>query len=159
MRVSKYSWLGSGVQTLPVEHPDMEKVTAAREKYASIEALMNELGADDAGSFRDMIDEWRVKAQLFSRLRGFIDRVDQITWETPYVPLLSVCHQHKQLAAILQQSSDDLCESHRVQYEKALLEAHRERVRADDADQYSNERLEATFERLVRWSHTVRHTT
>lgn len=96
---------------------------------------------------------------MFNRLQSFVDRIEDITWETPYVPLLSICQQHKMLVSMMRNCPDDICESHRAQFEMALLEAEQEKTKARNSDPYSTERLNATFERLVRWSHTVRHVT
>lgn len=120
---------------------------------------MEEFGHDNVDEFAQAIQEWKSRARFFTQVQSFVDRVDQITWDTPFVSLLSVCRHHKDLIAMMRESSDKVCEPHRTQFEKALLESERDKIRAHESTPYSAEHLNATFERLVRWSHTIRHVT
>ena len=121
--------------------------------------MMADHGCETLEGFEKMVRDWRSKAKLFDQVQSFIDRADDVIWDTPFISLLSVCQQHKNLVSLMRQSAEDVCEKHRTQYEKAMLDAERDKTRAFGTAPYSPEHLDVTFERLVRWSHMVRHVT
>ncbi|KAI7852730.1 hypothetical protein BDC45DRAFT_512399 [Circinella umbellata] len=148
-----------GTQTSIQGVHQISDLEAKSKNIELIETMLNDLGFNSMDDLRKAMKDWRTKARLFDQVQYFIDRVDNVVWDTPYNSLLSICRQHKNLVSSMRNSPDDVCENHRTQYEKALLEAERDKNRALGSSPYSSEHLDVTFERLVRWAHTVRHVT
>ncbi|KAI9015786.1 hypothetical protein CLU79DRAFT_721358 [Phycomyces nitens] len=146
---------------------DLQPILTSREleereekdmKADMLDTLMAELDIHDLRTFQQSVHAWRARSRLLTEVRCFVDGVEKVIWNTPYVPLSSVCHighgDHRQVGPV---EDEMMCESHRVRYERALLDSERDRATALEQPPYTRERLDATFDRLTRWSHTVRN--
>ncbi|KAL0094408.1 hypothetical protein F4703DRAFT_1818278 [Phycomyces blakesleeanus] len=127
-------------------------------KADMLDTLMAELDINDLRTFQQSVHAWRARSRLLTEVRCFVDGVEKVIWNTPYVPLSSICHiGHEDNRQVGLVEDEMMCESHRVRYERALLDAERDKANALERPPYTRERLDATFDRLTRWSHSVRH--
>lgn len=89
--------------------------------------------------------ELQRKAQLFEQMKEFIDHIEDLTWDTPHIPLTTTCLRPESTHV-------QLCNTHRAEWHRMQ---RRKQVRRKDA--YSAERLDATLNQITEWAHTMRH--
>lgn len=92
------------------------------------------------------VKELQRKAQLLEQMKEFVDNIEYLTWDTPHVPLTTMCSRPDSIHA-------HLCDTHRAEWHK--MQRRKQEIRRKDA--YTAERLDATLNQITEWAHTMRH--
>ncbi|KAI8329066.1 hypothetical protein BC941DRAFT_443801 [Chlamydoabsidia padenii] len=88
--------------------------------------------------FEPSKEESSCQQQRMMDLQQFVDRVDTLVWNTPWLsPVINTEH---------------VCDRHRAWSERII----QERQKAVAGQPYSKERLEATMDRLMEWAESIR---
>ncbi|KAI7872082.1 hypothetical protein BDF14DRAFT_1756152 [Spinellus fusiger] len=154
-------------QTKPLPSNEDEKEKAAlvevslstpkKEWICLIEqTLLAELGIQDMTTLHQSIHAWRDRSRLLTQVRSFVDGVEDIVWNTPWIPISSVCDIAQEERHIAIHPQESMCESHASRYRMAVLANEREKTAVMGSVAYSKERLDATFVRLSHWAHSLR---
>ncbi|KAI9262139.1 hypothetical protein BDA99DRAFT_510340 [Phascolomyces articulosus] len=140
---------------------EINEIESKSRKVKAIEAMLCDLGFDSIEELDETVHAWRNKARMFDQVQCYVDQIDDLVWSTPFTSILSVCQpeQNNKNHPLLHHSLEDACDKHRAQFEKALLEAKRDKNRAFITEPYSSEHLDVNFKRLVEWAYTVRRVT
>ncbi|SAM01591.1 hypothetical protein [Absidia glauca] len=90
---------------------------------------------------RSAMEATPAEAQRLLDLQQFVDRVDALIWNTPWMPEpISTTH---------------VCERHRAWSEQMVHERQKAALNQSGQLPYSKERLDATMDRLMQWSESI----
>lgn len=82
----------------------------------------------DPHHFKDQVSTWKMKADQLDVVDEFATQTKKIVWDTPFIPLTSICRQLPTAVHLDDIEDDkDVCDYHRQRYEKAKLKSEQEK--------------------------------
>ncbi|CAO3691686.1 unnamed protein product [Rhizopus microsporus] len=101
---------------------DIEELQSLEREYVN-QGIQTDLKCDDVQKLEEAVDRTKELESEHETMQQFVDQTKKIVWDTPYIPISSIC---RQIPTSI--NEDDICDYHRQRIEALKLKSEKEKA-------------------------------